>query len=689
MDASEASSSSSRRVTAGAIKGGNSRYYKSPVAENKDPNEITKTAPTTTTTSNTTTTALDKMDNNTVHSSSKLSTSSMHQPLQVVEQYPRGLENVGNTCYANAALQCLLSTALTNALLDPKVVRIFRRYSSNPNLLAKGSGSVDSKEQIDDEEDEITTVDQEKLDDYFLEELGKGIKKQEPQEKKVSEKDIQAEKEREKKQMQENCDWLTSELTHLAQEYTIPDDSEMSVSTKHSSMFSSWFGPNEALYGTINPGRITRYPNRLSKCLMPYQQEDAHEFLRSLLSTLAMNGQNRQLSSLFDGLLESAVICQLCGNQSLTRDRYMDLSLDINDPDTSTLEDALYQFTKAESLEDDNAVFCVKCNVKQPVTKCLRLATAPSILVCHLKRFAVNRFGQPLRLNKKISFPRRLEISEYMSQLNKATPPPYDLVGILVHQGQTCDSGHYLSYVKRLGQWYKCNDNVVTQVDEETALDQQAYILIYEVAEMRAKECGTPTVKKKKRKSKNGSGSSSRSRGNSSSVGKNKDGVWSLLFPSDKHWEVLTEFCCAADNGFSEPKTTYVRHRTKRRNSASSADSTILQNDLQVIEIGDRSKKGGGGRSSTAPRQRDVYGGGQSSRSSAVSPTRSDTYASGNRNSRSSSSSKNKKSSSTRSSRTSRSNLVVSKELPPLPNRGRRRRAKSNGAIRFKGGYIV
>ncbi|CAJ1951860.1 unnamed protein product [Cylindrotheca closterium] len=609
-------------------------------------------------------------DSSTVHSSSKLSISSMQQKLQVVEQYPRGLENVGNTCYANAALQCLLSTALTNALLDPKVVRIFRRYSSNPNLLAKGSGSVDSKEQeIDEEEDEITTVDQEKLDDFFLDEIVKSIQKEEI--KPVSEKDIQAEKEREKKQMQENCDWLTSELTHLAQEYTIPDDSEMSVSTKHSSMFSSWFGPAESIHGTINPGRITRYPNRLSKCLLPYQQEDAHEFLRSLLSTLAMNGQNRQLSSLFDGLLESAVICQRCGNQSLTRDRYMDLSLDINDPDTSTLEDALYQFTKAESLEHDNAVFCMKCNVKRPVTKCLRLATAPSILVCHLKRFAINRFGQPLRLNKRITFPKRLEISDYMSQLNKATPPPYDLVGILVHQGQTCDSGHYLSYVKRLGQWYRCNDNVVTQVDEETALDQQAYILVYEVAEMKAKVCGTPTVKKKKRKSK------SRRDRNSSSMGNSQDGVWSLLFSSDKHWEVLTEFCCAAESGFSEPKTTYVRHRTKRRNSASSADSTILQNDLQVIEI-DRKK---GGRSSTAPRQRDAFGGqSSSSRSNAVSPTRSDTYTPSSRGS-----SRSKK----KSSRQQQSNLVVSKELPPLPNRGRRRRAKSNGAIRFKGGYNV
>lgn len=61
--------------------------------------------------------------------------------------WPKGMTNVGNTCYANAALQCLLSTALTSALLDPKTIPILRRYSSNPNLLAMGSGSVDSSEE--------------------------------------------------------------------------------------------------------------------------------------------------------------------------------------------------------------------------------------------------------------------------------------------------------------------------------------------------------------------------------------------------------------------------------------------------------------------------------------------------------------------------------------------------------------
>jgi len=49
-----------------------------------------------------------------------------------------GFTNVGTTCYANAAIQCILSKALSHALLDPESTQIFRRYSSNPVLFALG-----------------------------------------------------------------------------------------------------------------------------------------------------------------------------------------------------------------------------------------------------------------------------------------------------------------------------------------------------------------------------------------------------------------------------------------------------------------------------------------------------------------------------------------------------------------------
>ncbi len=598
------------------------------------------------------------------------------------EQWPKGLTNVGNTCYANAALQCLLSTALTNALLDPKVIPLFRRYSSNPNLLAKGSGSVDS-----DEEDEIVDPD--------------GATNNTDVSKKAVESERLRRKEKDEKKMEENCQWLTRELTVITQEYT--NDSKPA----QYSSYMGWLSPSPALQGSIvDPGSITRHPDRLSKCLHPYQQEDAHEFLRALLSTLVMNGHNKQLSSLFDGLLESAVTCQTCGRASLTRDRYMDLSLDINSPDISTLDDALYEYTKTEVLDLDNAVFCPKCDKKRSVTKGLRLATAPSILVCHLKRFAFDNYGRLIRLHKKIKFDESLEIGDYMSNLNKARPPPYDLVGILVHQGHTCASGHYLAFVKKNDEWFKCNDSVVTKVDQATVFDQQAYIMMYEVAEMRERTGCTPRAKIGRpvqspfsdeddaEMSKDGISthacSSFRSSDPSISSTNTRQPyqrlLQQLLNETDGITRFLTDMCC--DSSFREPKTRELRRKSRRRNreDASVCDASIRKTSsseaLKVIEVRNANL---GIRSQTAPRQRSqsydypVSGFDTESPRTTLSasennPRQRDTIRDPQRRS------------SKRPNDVRQDRPRSLRELPPLP---RHRRAKSNASERQKRSIIV
>jgi ubiquitin C-terminal hydrolase len=424
---------------------------------------------------------------------------------------PMGLQNVGNSCYANSVLHCLLSTALTNALLDPTAATIFRRFSSNPNILSQGSGSVDS------EDDESLSASARKT-------------KRSSRAKRI--------REREDRKMQENCQWLTRELRKLTGEYHSPDSPESSNS------MASWFSPRNTR--VVDPGAITKHPNRLSKCLRPFQQEDAHEFMRALLSTLVMNGHNKQLSSLFDGLLESSVTCGTCGRPSLTRDRYMDLSLDISGSHIETLTDALNEFTKTETLTGDNKVHCTKCGTKRTATKGLRLATAPSILVCHLKRFAYDQRGEQVRLRKKVRFGERLEIGDFMSKVNKARPPPYDLVAVLVHQGQSCESGHYISYVKNNGEWFLCNDSIVKKVDIATVLDQQAYILIYEVAEMREKS-GFPSPCSRPLRSRSGSW-----RDDSSIPSARGFHFPSLMCGMDENF--LTDICCTQSRFGKESK---------------------------------------------------------------------------------------------------------------------------------------
>jgi len=407
---------------------------------------------------------------------------------------PRGLMNLGNTCYANAALQCLFATALPHALLDHKKAAVFRRYASNGDILAMGSGSADSE----DDEDWIGSGSSADDDENNRGRnavglsLGGNDRHDEERQWRREERRKRREKrlkEQERQANRELCQWLTGEMTDLTRNFTAAPMIVPEELTDDGGLFGSFFGSSSSSPPTnaVNPGSITRNVHKLCKTLRPYQQEDAHEFLRALLSGLVMEGQNRKLSALFDGLLESAVTCQTCRYSSLTRDRYMDLSLDISDKSVTDLPQALRHFTKTEFLDEDNMVECGRCKEKRVVSKGLRLATAPTVLVLQLKRFAFDMYGRMTRLNKDVKYPLHLEIGDYMSRANRATPPPYELVGVLVHAGRTCDSGHYFSYVKMGGKWYKANDSVVTEVSEDVALNQKPYILVYEVAGMKAK----------------------------------------------------------------------------------------------------------------------------------------------------------------------------------------------------------
>lgn len=493
------------------------------------------------------------------------------------EPGPKGLKNVGNSCYANATLQCLLNTALSHALTDPIASAIFRRYSSNPNILAQGSGSVDSEEDCTTATGTSST----------LTNSSSARRKHQIRERKRLEDQA----------MFENSQWLTQELRQITLDYHSPEIRS-----------GNWLcGAPEA--AVINPGSVTRNPQRLSSSLTPYQQEDAHEFLRALLGTLVMHGQNKELSSLFDGLLESAVTCQTCYRRSLTRDRYMDLSLDISDPNIKTLKDALCDFTTTETLSGENSVFCRHCESKRTATKGLRLATAPTILVCHFKRFAYDDYGRLVRLKKKVKFPLRLEIGDYMSKVNQARPPPYELVAVLVHQGHSCESGHYLAYVKQSGLWYRCNDALVEQVEVETVLSQQAYILMYEVAEMREKHgfsMQTSCSPKAKRNIPRSSFSNKQSSkgdffSNTSSM---------LLCGMDYDASVFSELC---HNWGRQPPARTKPRRSPRRSSKSTIANNNNGNsrdDLSTlgestVESSDTQRRGRFPRSSSSGNLRD------------------------------------------------------------------------------------
>ncbi|KAG9329094.1 hypothetical protein JZ751_007666 [Albula glossodonta] len=78
-----------------------------------------------------------------------------------------------------------------------------------------------------------------------------------------------------------------------------------------------------------------------------------------------------------------------------------------------------------------------------------------------------------------VRYPEYLDMRPFMSQPH-GEPLVYLLYAVLVHSGFSCHAGHYYCFIKASnGQWYEMNDASVSISDVRSVLNQQAYVLFY------------------------------------------------------------------------------------------------------------------------------------------------------------------------------------------------------------------
>ncbi|KAI8873607.1 cysteine proteinase [Ramicandelaber brevisporus] len=111
------------------------------------------------------------------------------------------------------------------------------------------------------------------------------------------------------------------------------------------------------------------------------------------------------------------------------------------------------------------------------------LDLTPHMAEAHAAARQANKSGDP-KFNKKMKKHQQQHQQSIVQDLANPNGErlTYSLYAVLVHAGSTSSSGHYYSYVKApSGQWLEKDDSFVKQVGLKTVLAQKAYILFYQL----------------------------------------------------------------------------------------------------------------------------------------------------------------------------------------------------------------
>jgi len=223
---------------------------------------------------------------------------------------------------------------------------------------------------------------------------------------------------------------------------------------------------------------LNRSPRKIVSALVQSKEEkEERKAARAWQQYLTKNSS--VIVDLFQGQLKSTVTCMVCRYVSTTFDTFMYLSVPLPKTDRPvTLVDCLIEFTKNEILPDNTWV-CPMCKKEVRAVKKIDIWKVPPILLIHLKRFYYEKSSYGKLINR-VDYPvTGLDITQYVSGPQKE-PPVYDLFAKIDHAGDMA-AGHYVAYAKnaRNRLWHYFDDEQVHQVDESEVLSEQAYLLFY------------------------------------------------------------------------------------------------------------------------------------------------------------------------------------------------------------------
>eukprot|EP00736_Rhodelphis_marinus_P008417 Rmarinus@m.3361 len=196
------------------------------------------------------------------------------------------------------------------------------------------------------------------------------------------------------------------------------------------------------------------------------------------------------LSDCFRGQLRSRVVCCVCNHVSSSFDPFWDISVPIPKTrgfggGSTDLSTCLASFSEEEVLDGNDKYYCGRCKKHQRCKKKLDIHRLPPILVIHLKRFSYSTFSRS-KVNTTVKFPTQgLDVAKYTSahEFLKGSAPractTYDLTAVCNHMGGM-GGGHYTAFCMREdGEWYNFDDARCTAMAAASLQGPSAYVLFY------------------------------------------------------------------------------------------------------------------------------------------------------------------------------------------------------------------
>lgn len=194
----------------------------------------------------------------------------------------------------------------------------------------------------------------------------------------------------------------------------------------------------------------------------------------------------------FGGMMRSRCECRKCGHVSFSFDPFLDLTLSLVPSDGKSISTALrreYQSDNQTELRGENRLLCPTCKRKQPYFRSTCVLAWPRNLVLHLNRFR----GDGTKDSSKFAYPVLFTIGNLKYRLyavcchSGTTDHGHytSYIGVNSGTGSPQSSRFPSSPTRYLQKWYYCSDDTVVDVatSESSAHTSSAYILFYCLAE--------------------------------------------------------------------------------------------------------------------------------------------------------------------------------------------------------------